>query len=106
MNNQDARYAGHKALMMALFGRSGRPPAWRADAACAGTDPAVFEDQHRIPEAQQLCAGCLVRDLCRSDQLAWETRTGTRRRFPSGVVGGLTASARHDIHYPPKAQAA
>ncbi|MEV6604892.1 WhiB family transcriptional regulator [Kutzneria sp. NPDC051319] len=102
MNNVDARYAGHKALMMALFGRSGRQPAWRTDAACTGTDPEMFEDQHRIGEAQQVCAGCPVRDLCGTDQLAWESHTGNRRRFPSGVVGGLTAAARHAIHYPPK----
>jgi WhiB family redox-sensing transcriptional regulator len=102
MNNDDVRYAGHRALMMALFGRSGRPPAWRAEAACAGTDPAVFEDQHRIGEAQQMCAGCPVMGHCRADQLAWESLTGTRRRFPSGVVGGLTATGRHEIHYPPK----
>lgn len=106
MNNEDVRNVGHLALMMKLFGRTGRPPAWRSEAACAGTDPAVFEDQHRIPEAQQLCAGCPVRDLCRADQLAWESRSGTHRRFPSGVVGGLTATARHDIHYPPKPTAA
>ncbi len=106
MNNLDARYAGHRALMMALFGRSGQPPVWRTEAACAETDPDVFEDQHRIGEAQQVCAGCPVMALCRADQLAWEARTGTRRRFPSGVVGGLTATARHNIHYPPKPKAA
>lgn len=102
MNNVDARYAGHRALMMALFGRSGQPPAWRTEAACVDTDPAVFEEQHRIPEAQQVCAGCPVLELCRADHLAWETKTGSRRRFPSGYVGGLTATARHHIHYPPK----
>ena len=106
MNNVDARYAGHRALMMALFGRIGRQPAWRTDAACADTDPETFEDQHRIGEAQQVCAGCPVRHLCSADQLAWERQTGTRRRFPSGYVGGLTATARHDIHYPPKPNAA
>jgi WhiB family redox-sensing transcriptional regulator len=106
MNNLDARYTGHRALMMALFGRSGQPPVWRAEAACVGIDPAVFEEQHRIPEAQQVCAGCPVLELCRADQLAWEAQTGSRRRFPSGYVGGLTASARRDIHYPPKLRAA
>lgn len=106
MSNDDIRYAGHRALMMALFGPSGRPPAWRAEAACANTDPVVFEDQHRIPEAQQVCAGCPVLELCRADQLSWESLTGTRRRFPAGFVGGLTAAARHDIHYPPKPKAA
>jgi hypothetical protein len=106
MNNIDACYAGHRALMMALFGRTGRQPAWRTEAACADTDPEMFEDQHRIGEAAQVCQGCPVRDLCAADQLDWEKRTGTRRRFPSGYVGGLTATARHEIHYPPKAEAA
>jgi hypothetical protein len=66
----------------------------------------MFEDQHRIGEAQQVCEGCPVQALCAADQLAWEAQTGTRRRFPSGYVGGLTATARHEIHYPPKAEAA
>jgi len=105
MNNVDARYAGHKALMMALFGRSGRQPAWRAEAACTDIDPEMFVDQHRIGEAQQVCAGCPVQALCGTDQVDWEAQTGTRRRFPTGYVGGLTATARHQIHYPPKPQA-
>jgi WhiB family redox-sensing transcriptional regulator len=105
MNNEDIRRAGHLAVMLQLFGPSGRPPAWREQAACAGTDPAVFEDQHRIPDARQLCAGCPVMRHCQDDQLAWERRVGTRRRLPSGFVGGLTATDRHDIHYPPKPRA-
>ncbi|MFC0539857.1 WhiB family transcriptional regulator [Kutzneria chonburiensis] len=106
MNNRHALYAGHKTLMMALFGPTGRPAGWRTEAACVDTDPEMFEDQHRIGEAAQVCHGCPVRDLCATDQLDWEKLTSPRRRFPSGYVGGLTATARHAIHCPPMAEAA
>ncbi|GDY28771.1 WhiB family transcriptional regulator [Gandjariella thermophila] len=95
-------YPGYRALMLALFGRSGRPPAWRARAACRDEDPAVFDDPDRTDDALAVCAGCPVVEECRTDQLAWERQSGVRRFHPSGVVGGLTGTERHRIHYPPK----
>jgi hypothetical protein len=97
-----ASYPGYRALMLALFGRSGRPPAWRARAACQDSDPELFDDPDRTDNALAICATCPVRTQCRTDQLAWERQSASRRYHPSGVVGGLTGTERHRIHYPPK----
>jgi hypothetical protein len=102
-STEQASYPGYRALMLALFGRSGRPPAWRAGAACTDEDPELFHDLDQIEEARAVCAGCPVLDQCRTDQLAWERQTGLRRYYPTGVVGGLSATERHHIHYPHKA---
>jgi WhiB family redox-sensing transcriptional regulator len=86
--------------MLLLFGPSGRPPAWRADAACADSDPELFFDNERTAEAVAVCAGCPVRELCRTDQLAWESQTRSRRFYAAGVAGGTSASHRNQTHYP------
>jgi WhiB family redox-sensing transcriptional regulator len=86
--------------MIALFGRSGQPPAWRVDAACASVDPALFASEDTTEQAQQVCQGCPVRAQCAADQLAWEDRVPNRRRSLTGVVGGLTPADRRHIHYP------
>jgi WhiB family redox-sensing transcriptional regulator len=93
-------YVGHKALMMALFGRSGQPPAWRAEAACAGSDTEVFYDSDRTEDTRTVCAGCPVQAECRADQFAWESQVRSRRYYTAGMVGGLTASQRNQQHYP------
>ncbi len=93
-------YTGHKALMMALFGRSGEPPAWRAEAACAEEDPDLFADSDRTEQARTVCAGCPVQLQCRADQFAWESQSRARRYYTAGMVGGLTGSQRNQQHYP------
>lgn len=93
-------YTGHRALMLALFGPSGRPPAWRADAACADADPGLFFDSDATTDALAVCDGCPVLDRCRADNHAWESATRSRRFYASGVVGGQTASARNRTYYP------
>jgi WhiB family redox-sensing transcriptional regulator len=102
VNNLDTRHSGHRALMVALFGRSGQPPAWRTEAACATDDPVLFTDEDTTGQAQQICQGCPVRALCAADQLAWEDRVPNRRRSLTGVVGGLTPTDRRHLHYPPR----
>jgi WhiB family redox-sensing transcriptional regulator len=97
-----ASYPGYRALMLALFGRCGPPPAWRADAACRNADPELFADPERTEDAKAVCADCPVRAECLADQLAWEARSAARRYHPTGVVGGLSAAQRRRIHYPPK----
>jgi WhiB family redox-sensing transcriptional regulator len=95
-------YTGHKALMMALFGRSGQPPAWRAQAACSGQDTEVFFDPATTEQAKQTCAGCPVQALCRADQLGWENQARSRRYYAAGTFGDLTGSQRNQLHYPRK----
>ncbi|XVV03375.1 WhiB family transcriptional regulator [Actinosynnema sp. CA-248983] len=97
-------YDGHRALMQALFGPSGQPPAWRADAGCADTSTETFFDQDATGEALEICAGCPVRELCRADQFDWESRTRSRRFYAAGVVGGTTASTRNQTYYPRKSR--
>lgn len=93
-------YVGHRALMLALFGPSGQPPAWRVDAACADSDPGLFFDSDATAEALAVCARCPVLDQCRADHHTWESATRSRRFYASGVVGGQTASARNQTYYP------
>ncbi|MBY8851193.1 WhiB family transcriptional regulator [Saccharothrix longispora] len=101
MNHTDhPGYTGHRALMLALFGPSGRPAEWRADAACADSAPGLFFDSGSTAAALEVCAGCPVLDACRADNTAWESVTRSRRFYASGVVGGQTASARNQTYYP------
>lgn len=93
-------YIGHKALMMALFGGTGEPPAWRAEAACADQDPELFQDSDRAEQGRAVCAGCPVLTRCRADQFEWESRSRARRYYTQGMTGGLTASQRNQRHYP------
>jgi WhiB family redox-sensing transcriptional regulator len=91
---------GHRALMIVLFGRSGRQPGWREYAPCADTDPELFTNRGSIDAAKAVCAGCPVIAQCRADQLAWEAVKPERRYYPIGVVGGLSAIERKTIHDP------
>jgi WhiB family redox-sensing transcriptional regulator len=99
-----ASQPGYRALMLLLFGPSGRPPAWRADAACAGEDPELFFDNNRTADALAVCATCPVLDLCHADQLVWESQTRSRRFYAAGVVGGTTGSEPNQTHYPRKSK--
>lgn len=92
-------YVGTRALMLALFGPSGIPPAWRADAACAGEDTERFFAD-ATASALEVCAGCPVIGQCHADNAAWESKTRSRRFYASGVVGGTTGSERNQTYYP------
>jgi WhiB family redox-sensing transcriptional regulator len=98
----DASHPGYRALMLLLFGPSGQPPTWRANAACASSDPELFFDTDHVGEAKAVCAGCPVLVQCRADHLAWESQTRSRRFYTAGVVGGTTASHRNQTYYPRK----
>ena len=64
------------------------PAAWRAQAACRGTDPALFYDPHpaAIDAAKAVCARCPVRAACAAHAVA------AGEEF--GVWGGLAADER------------
>jgi len=64
------------------------PSAWRARAACRGTNPALFYDLHpeAVAAAKTVCAGCPVRGTCERHALA------AGEEF--GVWGGLAADER------------
>lgn len=93
-------YVGTRALMLALFGPSGQPAEWRADAACAGEDTELFFDTSTTGKALDLCAACPVLAQCRADIGDWESKTRSRRFYTSGVVGGTTGSNRNQTYYP------
>ncbi|MDX8146509.1 WhiB family transcriptional regulator [Lentzea sp. BCCO 10_0061] len=93
-------YVGTRALMLALFGPSGTPPAWRADAACAGKDTELFFTTNTTAHALDVCSDCPVIAQCRADHFEWESRTRSRRFYSSGVVAGTTGSERNQSYYP------
>ncbi|QGG94097.1 hypothetical protein GH723_02695 [Actinomarinicola tropica] len=64
------------------------PAAWRAQAACRGTDPALFYDPHpaAVAAAKTVCASCPVRDACAAHAIAAGEEYG--------VWGGLAADER------------
>lgn len=63
-------------------------PAWRARAACRGTNPSLFYDLHpdAVAAAKAVCARCAVRGECANCAL------DSREEF--GVWGGLAADER------------
>ncbi|PRY46608.1 WhiB family transcriptional regulator [Umezawaea tangerina] len=96
-------YPGYRALMLVLFGRSGQPPAWRSQAACAGQDTEEFFDPQHAEEVMAVCLGCPVLAECRADQLAWESSgQASRRYYAAGTVAGLSGPDRKRLHYPRK----
>ncbi|USX50599.1 WhiB family transcriptional regulator [Lentzea sp. HUAS12] len=99
MRNNDAEAFGYRVLMRVLFGPTDGPPAWRERAACAGSDPSLFDTAGRIAAAKKVCASCPVIDECRQDQLDWEATSPRFRANASGVVGGLTGADRRRIHH-------
>jgi WhiB family redox-sensing transcriptional regulator len=69
-----------------LFAR----PAWMADAACRGSAVNFHPERGQDTRAAKaVCAGCLVRDECRSYAL------GVGDKF--GVWGGTTAKDRRSL---------
>jgi len=78
-------------------GQSGRAsPSWRELAACDGEDVELFfpvgvagPAAWQVGQAKAICAGCPVREECRSFAL----RTGQDH----GIWGGLTAGERRAL---------
>lgn len=69
---------------------------WRNRAACKDVDPELFfpignvgPALDQIKEAQRVCAGCGVRDVC----LQWALESGQ----DSGVWGGLSEEERRAL---------
>lgn len=96
-----ASHLHYRALMLTLFPPTGRPGAWRQQAACRGKDPEMFFDPDQTSQAAEVCAGCPVIADCRADQLAFEKASSScYRLYASGVTGGLSGRQRNTIHYP------
>jgi hypothetical protein len=72
-------------------------PDWHHHAACQQQDPELFfadpSDVQRTQAAKRMCAGCPVRAACLADVMAWEQPSS---RY--GVVGGLSAQERRQLH--------
>ena len=67
---------------------------WRARAACAGYQNALFfpvgdTDQASVERAKQICAGCAVSDEC----LEYALETNQR----AGIWGGTTEDERRSL---------
>lgn len=64
------------------------PAAWRTEAACRGTDPALFYDPHpaAVGAAKAVCVACPVRGACHDHAVAHGEQFG--------VWGGLAAEER------------
>jgi WhiB family redox-sensing transcriptional regulator len=86
------------AVLLAVAAPGDPGADWRAQAACARTDPEVFfhsdnergePRQKRDALAKAVCAGCPVIQECREQALAV--------REPYGVWGGLTEEEREAI---------
>jgi hypothetical protein len=68
---------------------------WTEQAACAGTDLALWFTKDNRPTAKQTCARCPVRAECLYEALQIEP--GYQRY---GVRGGLTGRQRRSLHIP------
>jgi hypothetical protein len=70
---------------------------WHHHAGCQRHDSQLFfadpSDALRIQAAKRICAGCPVRSACLADVMTWEQSSG---RY--GVVGGLSAQERRQLH--------
>lgn len=89
--------AGVRLLLAELLFDSQPVPDWHTQAACQGMDRETFfpepGDVAQVNAAKQVCTGCPVRAACLADVMAWE-RPGHRY----GVVGGLSAHERQQLH--------
>lgn len=70
--------------------------SWARDAACDGTDPALFDpvNRHAAERATAVCAACPVRRACLLEALTDESDSAYG---PWLVRGGLTPKARRDL---------
>lgn len=68
-------------------------PAWRAEAACAGHDRALWfpvgRGMHPYAAARAICEGCVVREQCLAEALALPAGYDA-----DGMFGGLTPEER------------
>lgn len=66
---------------------------WMADAACRGTDPALFHpdkgDTATAQEAMELCEACAVKDEC----LTW----ALVHNITDGILGGTSPRQRRKL---------
>lgn len=87
----------HALAIWLMHNRGGdvglRPPAWWADAACAGMDPSRFVGEAGQPmaSAAAVCVGCGVRDTCLEYALA------DPELYTHGVFGGKAPRERRVI---------
>lgn len=86
-----------RALLREVFLPRRRTPTadWRTDAACAGTDPRLFDSYEKGSAQQALsyCLSCPVIRECRLEARA-TTRVGVA---PSGVWGGQVYKDGHIV---------
>ncbi len=89
--------AGVQLLLAELLFDGHGVPDWQTQAACRDMDRELFfpepGEMARVNAAKQVCTGCPVRAACLADAMAWE-RPGHRY----GVVGGLSAHERQQLH--------
>ncbi len=89
--------AGVRLLLAELLFDGHGAPDWHTQAACRDMDRELFFPEHgetaQANAAKEVCTGCPVRAACLADVMAWE-RPGHRY----GVVGGLSANERHQLH--------
>lgn len=62
---------------------------WKADAACAGSDPDLFYNELDQDDAKRVCKGCPVADDCLQSALS--------NRELHGIWGGLTTRERDRV---------
>lgn len=69
---------------------------WREQAACKGTELAVFFNGTGInySRARQICAQCPVRGECLLDVMEWENQAPTARH---GFVAGMSPDERRAL---------
>ncbi len=94
--NERSNESVTRLILRALLFDGEPAPAWRDQAACADTPPAVFypdpADHVMAMAAKRVCAGCPVRQACLADVLSWERPS---RRH--GIAGGRTPTERHRL---------
>jgi WhiB family redox-sensing transcriptional regulator len=69
------------------------PIQWRERGRCKGVDPAVFypddDDEDPAEEAKEICASCVVREVCLEHAIAMREKIG--------VWGGYTSRERRRL---------
>lgn len=93
LDDQDDDEAPAGGLAALLEELATARPAWHAQAACAGADPALFFPERQDPTepARALCRSCPVADDCLAEALRF-----TERDCP-GIWGGTSARERRQL---------
>jgi WhiB family redox-sensing transcriptional regulator len=89
--------AAVRSLLRTVLFAGGPVPSWHERAACASAPTSMFFPETggtlqavTVRAAKRVCAGCVVREQCLADVLAYESRA--HRRY--GVAGGTSAAQR------------